>query len=166
MKWRSIIHAEGVFLRGGKAQAISSTPQACGVGFRHPERAEVLPVRRDPVKLLTEILEIAGADAEFKHFLDHRQEIGQRANRTQWRSIGPANQPAGRRQNEGVFDHGARDASLVELSSQPAVGTADGSHRSWCLAIRLQHPANILFPTDTVVHDPFPSLADRVATDP
>jgi hypothetical protein len=36
MKWRSIIHAEGLFQLGGKGQAISSTPQACAVGFRHP----------------------------------------------------------------------------------------------------------------------------------
>jgi PAS domain S-box-containing protein len=34
------------------------------------------------------------ADAEFQHFLDHWQEVRQRADRTQWRRIGPSNQPA------------------------------------------------------------------------
>jgi hypothetical protein len=51
------------------------------------------------VEFLSEILEVVGADTEFRNLLDRRQEVGQRANDTQWGSIGPPNQTAGRRQD-------------------------------------------------------------------
>ena len=73
-----------------------------------------------------------------------------------------AESDGGSRQDERVFDHGDRDASLVELSSQQTVGAADGSHCSWCFAVRVQHPANIFFQTDAVVHALL-NLAGRVA---
>ena len=62
---------------GAKGQAISSTPEACVLGFHHPfwPQGHGLLVRQDPLKLQTEILEVIRADAEFKHFLDHRQEV-------------------------------------------------------------------------------------------
>jgi len=34
----AIIHAEGVLFGGREGQATSSTPEACGVPFRHPRR--------------------------------------------------------------------------------------------------------------------------------
>lgn len=76
MRWRSIIHAEGVFGEGWQRRRyhprrrhvgwvfIISSKQGCG-----------LPVLRDPMRLLAQILEVVGADAEFQHFLDHRQAV-------------------------------------------------------------------------------------------
>jgi hypothetical protein len=39
MRWRRIIHAEGVFGEGWQRQAISSTPEACGLGSHHQFQA-------------------------------------------------------------------------------------------------------------------------------
>lgn len=39
---RIIIHAEGVLVRQN-GQALSSTPEACGVIFHHPHRRRVFP---------------------------------------------------------------------------------------------------------------------------
>jgi hypothetical protein len=41
-------------------------------------RGWCLPGRRDALELVAEILEVVLADRQFPHFLDHRQEIGQR----------------------------------------------------------------------------------------
>jgi len=40
-----------------------------------------LPCREVAFELLSQILEVCRTDAQFKHFLDYRQEINQRANR-------------------------------------------------------------------------------------
>jgi len=88
--------------------AISSAPQACGWGFHHPLLWPWTTGSARTAEASDGILEIVGVDASFQHFLDHRQEVCQRANCTQWRRIGPANQAAGGRQHERVFAETAK----------------------------------------------------------
>ena len=111
-------------------------------------------------------MEIVGADTELQHFLDHWQEVRQRANRTQWWRIGPPNQPASCRQDKRVFDDSERDAALEELSRERTVGTANRSDRSRRFAIRLLDTSNIFFQTDAVAHGAILNLAGRAVTGP
>jgi len=56
------------------AQEISSTPQACGLVFRHragARRSQRLPGWRDPFQFVAKIVEVFLADVQGEHFLDH-----------------------------------------------------------------------------------------------
>src|SRR6476646_540087 len=163
----------------------SSTPEACslvgpyGSGRYHPRRRRAvwfsiiraearargwcLPGWRDALKLVAEIEEVVLADTQFRHLLDHRQEIGQRTNRAQRWGIGRPHQSARSCQHECVFDRAHGDAALEELRGQHSVRTADGPRRTRRFTIRFQDLSNVLFLA--VVHGCVPlNLAVRVAT--
>src|SRR5579883_205598 len=78
-----------------------------------------------PCEFVAEIVEVLRSDTHFQHFFNHRQEISQRANRVQGRSIGWPNQAARRRQHQRVFDHVHRKTALIKLGCQRPVGTAN-----------------------------------------
>jgi hypothetical protein len=71
-----IIHAEGVHCWEWRGEALSSTPQACGlVPIIRAEGAHAcgrLPGWRDAFELMAEMLEVIRADAQLQHFFDDR----------------------------------------------------------------------------------------------
>ena len=81
---RIIIHAEGVLVQQ-KGQALSSTPEACGVIFHHPRRRRVsraliwwlLPGGSLACDLLAQMLKVVRADTQVRDFLDHWNEVSQ-----------------------------------------------------------------------------------------
>ena len=67
---------------------------------------------------MAQVLEVVLTDVELEHFLDHRQEVGQRADRGErWRTDGTGKAPRGG-ENQCVLDSNQRHASLVELYGQ------------------------------------------------
>jgi hypothetical protein len=78
-----VIYRRGVFLWGGNEQAVLSTPKACGVGVpsSRAKGACGLLSAGDPFELAAYVLKILRADTDAEHFLNHGEEISQRANR-------------------------------------------------------------------------------------
>jgi len=101
-----VTHCENGTGNGSEIRGPLSTPKACSCGSEtseqyHPRRRRAgwcsiirangargaLPFAGDPFELAAYVLKILWADAHVEHFLDHRQEIRQRANRAQRRGI-------------------------------------------------------------------------------
>jgi predicted dehydrogenase len=154
-------------------RAISSTPQACGLlfiiraGGAHWAwlRDLALPDGREVGEFVPQVVEVVWTDVRLQHLLDHRKEIRQRANRTQWRRPGRADQAPRGCQHQGVFDHHHGKAALVELGSQHPVRSAHRPHRARRFPVRLQDLANVFLLLAAVVHASLLSLAARAATD-
>ena len=79
-----------------------------------------------------------------EHFLDHRREVGQRADRAERRRARWAHQPPCGGENQRILDGNQRHASLVELCGQQAVRTANSSGGPRCFAVGIENLPYIL----------------------
>jgi hypothetical protein len=68
-----------------------------------------------PLDFLAEVTEVVWIKVKAQDFIDHGKEVRQRANRTQGRSVGGANQSSCGRQDEGIFDNRQRHTALMQL---------------------------------------------------
>src|ERR1017187_3025562 len=110
--------------------------------------------------------EVVRIDAQAEHFLDHRKEVSQRANRVQGRRAGGAYHAARGRQDQGVFDSRQRHAALPKLGGQQTVRTADGPRRPWRFPVGVEDLASILLRVGAVLfHVIHLSSAARATTD-
>ena len=89
------------------------------------------------------MLEVLRTDAQSEHFLDHRREVRQGADRTQRRGVGGPYHPARRRQDQGVFDRRQRHTAFMQLGRQEAVRTADCARRPRCLPVSAEYLLDI-----------------------
>jgi hypothetical protein len=148
-----IIHAAGVRV------GFSSSARARRVGLKDFVRAkESGGVRglKEALDFVAQILEVIRADPEFEHFFYDWRELGQRANRAQWRSLGGPYHPARRRQHQGVFDGAQGHPAGVQLGRQKAVRSADRTRRSRCLPVSGEDLVCIFFPADGVLVQAIP----------
>jgi hypothetical protein len=78
-------------------------------------------------ELAAEVLEVGGVDIEVEHFLDDRQEVGERADGSEgWRTSGTY-QPACGGENQGVVDDDPGRVSFVELRCRASRNMSAGS---------------------------------------
>lgn len=89
--------------------------------------------------LVTKVLEVTGADAEFEHFFNHRQKVSQGANRVEWRSTGWPEEPPRSGQDQRVFNHSQRHTTFVKLFGELSVRPADDSRRPWRQSVGDKH---------------------------
>ena len=83
-----------------------------------------LPCWGEAFDLVAQMLEIAWTDAQTEHFLNHREEVCQGADRAERRGTGGPYHPARRRQDQGVFDRHQGHAAFMQLRCQKAIRAA------------------------------------------
>jgi hypothetical protein len=98
------------------------------------------------------MIEVIVPDIEMQNFVEDRQEVGERANRRERSSIRGARQSPSCSENECVLNRVDRHSTLMQLSSEQAVGAADDTARARRGTIGFEDPANIL----ALVHAPQP----------
>ena len=77
----TIIHAEGVFLWDETSKQYYPRRRRAGwCSIIRANGAHGLPILGDPFELAAYVLEVIRADTQANHFVDHREEIGQRTN--------------------------------------------------------------------------------------
>ena len=136
----------------GGRQAVSSTPQACGLTFRHPRwrrvvnvgrTSEALSAGRETFKFVSQVSEVVLADAQAEHFFDHRKEVSQRSNQVQRGRVSRPHQTTRCCQDQSVFDYAHGQTAVIELFGEQAVWPANDSYCSRRFAIGFQNPLNI-----------------------
>src|SRR5215813_14277056 len=123
---------------------------------------ESLRFRYSAGELVAEVLKVIRADPQLQHFLNHGQEISQRANRAQEWRIGWPKQTTRGGQHQGIFDHLHRQTALIQLCGQQAVGATDRARGPRRLPVGLQHLTNI-FLLAVVVHVLSPAVHTTTA---
>ena len=109
-----IIHAEGGsvgfhIIRAGGAQKCG------GSDLTWEESGRGLTGLDGPLDLLAEIAEVVWINGQSEDFIDHGEEVRQRANRAQRRGVSGTNQPPCGRQDQGIFDSRQRHTALMQL---------------------------------------------------
>ena len=128
--------------------AISSAPKArrvmVGISLRGIADGAALSFRRSAVESIAEMLKVFLANVQLQDFFDHRQEVCQRADRTQRSRVGAPYHPPRRCQDECVFDCLQWHTALVQLGRQQTIRTTHHSRSARSRTVRFQQPANIL----------------------
>src|SRR6267142_1621984 len=104
---------------------------------------------------LAQISEVLRIDRKTRDFINHGQEVSQRANDSERWSIGGTRQTARGGQSQCVLNHLERHATLVQLSGEQTVRTTDGAARARSSTVGIEKPADI----DALLHEV--SLAGR-----
>jgi hypothetical protein len=114
------------------------------IGMRLGRGRLLLSFRSGALESLTEVLKVLLADLQVQHLFDHRQEVGQGADRAERRSSGRPYDAARRRQDEGILNHLQRHATLVQLGSEHPVQPTYGAGGARRCTIRVQQLANVV----------------------
>jgi len=95
------------------------------------------------LKPVAEVLKVFRAGFELQHFPDHRREVCQQADRSEWRRIGGPRRTPRRREYERIFNRGQRHPLVIQPDCEQTIRTAHYARRPRRRTIRFENPPHV-----------------------